>query len=151
MRCAVQTWASFGQRAKLAPYREMLIAKAEEQPDITMPKLALFLFERTQVIVTASNLLKLRCKAGYTYKKQPHASEQERADGRQEREEWRAYILPAIIRDMKRVIFIDETCVKTNMTLLRGGYLKGKRLKTHAPAGKWETSSFIAELRFVAN
>jgi len=132
---------------KLAPYREMLIAKVEEQPDITMPELALFLFEQTQVSVTASNLSKLLCKAGYTYKKQLMASEQERSDVKREREEWRAHILPAIIRDMERVIFIDQTCVKTNMTPLRGRCLKGKRLKAHAPAGKWETSSFIAGLR----
>jgi len=33
------------------------------------------------------------------------------------------------------------------MTLLRGRSLKGKRLKAHAAAGKWETSSFIAGLR----
>jgi len=106
---------------KLSPYREMLIAKVEEQPDITMPELALFLFERTQVTITASNLSKLLCKASLTHiKKQLMASEQERNDVRQERETWCAHILPAIIRDMERIIFIDETCVKTNMTPLRG-------------------------------
>jgi len=75
------------------------------------------------------------------------ACEQNRDDVKAEREEWRTHILPAIIRDIERVIFIDETCVKTNMTPLRGRSPKGKRLKAHAPAGKWETSSFIAGLR----
>jgi len=50
-------------------------------------------------------------------------------------------------RYSSQVIFIDETCVKTNMTQLRGWSPKGKRFKAHAPAGKWETSSFIAGLR----
>jgi len=36
MRCTVQRCQT--NRGKLAPYREMLIAKAEEQPDITMPE-----------------------------------------------------------------------------------------------------------------
>jgi len=54
---------------KLAPYRGMLIAKVEERPDITMPELASFLLEQTGVSVTPSNLSKLLCKAGYTYKK----------------------------------------------------------------------------------
>jgi len=56
-------------RGKLAPYREMLIAKVEEQADITMPELTLWLFERTGVQVHPSNLSRLLCKAGYTYKK----------------------------------------------------------------------------------
>jgi len=58
-----------GSRAKLAPYREMLIAKVEEQADMTMPELTHWLFERTAVQVHPSNLSRLLCKAGYTYKK----------------------------------------------------------------------------------
>jgi len=46
-----------------------------------------------------------------------------------------------------QVIFIDETCVRTNMTPLRGGSLKSKGLNCRAPVGKWETFSFIAGLR----
>jgi len=46
------------------------------------------------------------------------ASEQKRRDVKLEREEWHAHILLAIIRDRERVIFIDQTCVKTNMAPL---------------------------------
>lgn len=45
-----------------------------------------------------------------------------------------------------RLVFIDETATKTNMTRLRGRSLKGKRLYGSAPFGKWGTQTFIAGL-----
>jgi transposase len=46
----------------------------------------------------------------------------------------------------ERLVFIDETSVKTNMTRFRGRAPKGKRLNTSAPFGKWRTQTFIAGL-----
>lgn len=46
-----------------------------------------------------------------------------------------------------RLVFIDETSVKTNMTPLRGRSQKGDRLVANAPFGKWNTQTFIAGLR----
>lgn len=46
-----------------------------------------------------------------------------------------------------RLVFVDETCVKTNMTPLRGRSRKGERLVADAPFGKWNTQTFIAGLR----
>jgi transposase len=46
-----------------------------------------------------------------------------------------------------RLVFIDETSVKTNMTPLRGRSLCGERLPADAPFGKWRTQTFIAGLR----
>lgn len=46
-----------------------------------------------------------------------------------------------------RLIFVDETSVKTNMCRLRGRAPRGERLKWQAPFGKWETQTFIAGLR----
>ncbi len=46
-----------------------------------------------------------------------------------------------------RLVFIDETSVKTNMTPLRGRSLKGERLMAEAPFGKWRTQTFVAGLR----
>jgi transposase len=46
-----------------------------------------------------------------------------------------------------RLVFIDETSVKTNMCRLRGRAPKGQRLKGHAPFGQWNTQTFIAGLR----
>ena len=46
-----------------------------------------------------------------------------------------------------RLLFIDETSVKTNMTPLRGRSQRGERLIADAPFGKWNTQTFIAALR----
>lgn len=46
-----------------------------------------------------------------------------------------------------RLVFIDETSVKTNMTPLRGRSPCGTRLRAEAPFGKWHTQTFIAGLR----
>jgi len=55
------------------------------------------------------------------------------------RTEWRCWRQPAMQREPQRLIFIDETSVKTNMTPLRGRCLRGQRLKAEAPFGKWHT------------
>ena len=60
------------------------------------------------------------------------------------RARWKAYqgrIAP------ERLVFIDETWVKTNMAPLRGWGPKGRRLKASAPFGHWKTLTFIAALR----
>ena len=46
-----------------------------------------------------------------------------------------------------RLVFIDETWVKTNMAPLRGWFARGKRLKAKVPHGHWKTMTFIAALR----
>jgi hypothetical protein len=50
-------------------------------------------------------------------------------------------------RQPGRLVFIDETSIKTNMTPLRGHSLKGERLMADAPFGKWRTQTFVAGLR----
>jgi transposase len=47
----------------------------------------------------------------------------------------------------KKLVFIDETFTKTNMTRLRGRSQRGTRLIDKAPHGHWKTSTFIAALR----
>ena len=54
---------------KLGLYREMIIAKVEDQPDITMPDLAAWLQSEHGVSADPSNLSKLLCRAGFSYKK----------------------------------------------------------------------------------
>jgi transposase len=46
-----------------------------------------------------------------------------------------------------RLVFVDETSIKTNMTPIRGRSQKGARLVADAPAGNWNTQTFIAGLR----
>jgi len=54
---------------KLGPYRACLIAKVEAEPDITMPDLAAWLEAEHGVRVDPSNVSKLLCREGFTYKK----------------------------------------------------------------------------------
>jgi transposase len=49
--------------------------------------------------------------------------------------------------DAKRLVFIDETWVKTNMAPIRGWCRRGSRLIGKAPHGRWRTLTFIAALR----
>jgi transposase len=49
--------------------------------------------------------------------------------------------------DPKRLVFIDETWTKTNMTPLRGWNKRGQRLLATAPHGHWRTMTFLAALR----
>lgn len=60
------------------------------------------------------------------------------------RDRWKSYQsrLPK-----HRLVFIDETWVKTNMAPLRGWGPRGKRLRAYAPYGHWKTMTFIAALR----
>lgn len=49
--------------------------------------------------------------------------------------------------DPSRLVFLDETWVKTNMAPLRGWGDRSKRLVAHVPHGHWKTMTFIAALR----
>ena len=49
--------------------------------------------------------------------------------------------------DPLRLVFLDETWVKTNMAPLRGWAPRGDRLPGHHPHGHWRTLTFLAALR----
>lgn len=46
----------------------------------------------------------------------------------------------------RRLIFLDETGVTTNMVRRYGWAPRGQRVKGHAPAGHWKITTFIAGL-----
>ena len=54
---------------KLAPYRDFLIGRVKEQPDITMPELAAELAAHHGVEADPASLSRFLCKAGFSYKK----------------------------------------------------------------------------------
>jgi transposase len=60
------------------------------------------------------------------------------------RERWRRHQHKL---DPARLVFIDETWAKTNMTRTHGRCLRGQRLLAKAPFGKWRTLTFLAALR----
>ena len=54
---------------KLGPYRDAIIARVKAKPDITMPDLAAWLATTHGVTADPSNLSKLLCRHGFSYKK----------------------------------------------------------------------------------
>jgi transposase len=77
-------------------------------------------------------------------KKTLFAAEQDRPDVARKRRFWKAYqgrLAP------ERLVFIDETWAKTNMTRLRGWAPRGEKLLDKVPHGHWKTLTFLAALR----
>ena len=72
------------------------------------------------------------------------ATERDRPDVVAQRAAWRVAQLGL---DPERLVFLDETWVKTNMTRSRGRALQGQRLIAKVPHGHWKTTTFLAALR----
>jgi len=81
---------------------------------------------------------------GSRSKKSLHASEQDRPDVAWRRARWKQYQGRL---DAKRLVFIDETWAKTNMTRRHGRCPCGSRLVAKVPYGRWRTLTFLAALR----
>jgi transposase len=79
-----------------------------------------------------------------SFKKSLHAAEQDRPDAARRRARWRRHQAKL---DPRRLVFIDETWAKTNMTRTHGRCARGRRLRALAPHGHWKTMTFIAALR----
>jgi transposase len=72
------------------------------------------------------------------------AIEQARVDITRRRRRWKAW---QDRFDPRRLVFIDETWIKTNMIPLRGWGPRGKRVRGFAPHGHWRTMTFLGALR----
>jgi transposase len=81
---------------------------------------------------------------GSALKKSLRASEQDRPDVARRRRQWTQHQGKV---DPTRLVFIDETWVKTNMTRTHGRCLRGQRLVAKVPHGHWKTLTFVAALR----
>lgn len=81
---------------------------------------------------------------GKTFKKTLMASEQDRAKVARLRIRWKTHQHRF---DPDRLVFIDETWVKTNMTRSCGWCQRGEPLIAKVPHGHWKTLTFLAGLR----
>jgi transposase len=72
------------------------------------------------------------------------ALERARADVARRRHRWLSLQKSL---DPQRLVFIDETWIKTNMAPLRGWGPKGERLRAFVPHGHWRTLTFLGALR----
>ena len=81
---------------------------------------------------------------GSPSKKTLFATEQDRRDVARRRAQWKASQGRV---DPARLVFIDETWAKTNMTRVRGWAPRGHKLLAKVPQGHWRTLTFLAALR----
>ena len=81
---------------------------------------------------------------GCGLKKTLFALEQARADIARRRRRWRSWQADL---DPRRLVFIDETWIKTSMAPLRGWGPKGDRVRGFVPRGHWRTLTFLGALR----
>ena len=123
--------------------RHWLLTRVSEAPDLTLRALAAELAERG-ITVSHYAVWHFLLREGITFKKSLRASEQERPDVARRRAQWKRYQGRL---DPRRLVFIDETWAKTNMTRTHGRCLRGKRLIADAPLGRWRTLTFLAALR----
>ena len=63
---------------------------------------------------------------------------------RLEREQWRQRVAEL---DCSRLVFVDESGAKTNLTRLYGRAPKGRRVTEPAPHGHWSTTTLVGALR----
>jgi transposase len=82
--------------------------------------------------------------APHAKKKTLIAAEQDRPDVAEARRQWAAAQLEI---DPDRVVFIDETWAKTNMTRTYGRSERGGRLRAKVPCSRWETTTFLGAMR----
>jgi transposase len=80
---------------------------------------------------------------GALQKKTLKAGEQNRPDVRQKRKAWGRRIKTV---DQRRLIFIDESWGKTNMTRLYGRAFGGQRIYDAVPHGHWCTTTMVSAI-----
>ncbi len=92
---------------------------------------------------TKSSVDRFYARRAVSLKKSLHASEQDRPDVAEARENWKARQTSF---DPSRLVFIDEAGANTKMVRLRGRCLRGARLLAKVPWGHWKTTTFTAGL-----
>ena len=127
----------------LAGERDWLLARIAAKPDVTLRALVTELAERG-IVVSLAAVWTFFAREKISFKKSLHAAEQDRADVARRRAQWKKYQGRL---DPKRLVFIDETWAKTNMTRRHGRAPRGARLVAKVPHGHWRTLTFLAALR----
>ena len=130
---------------RMAREKAWVLARIAEKPDLTLRALLKELADRGLVGGVIMRFGVFSSIEVVTFEKKPaRPSEQDRPDVAKRRERWKAR--QATI-DPRRLVFIDDTWAKTNMTGSHGRCARGARLVAKAPFGKWRTLTFLAALR----
>ena len=128
---------------RLLPERDWLLARVAAAPDLTVRALRAELIARG-VAVSYGAVWSFLAAEGLTFKKTLRAAEQARPDVVRKRSRWQRHQRKI---DPARLVFVDETWAKTNMTRTHGRAPRGQRLVARVPHGRWTTMTFLAGLR----
>lgn len=130
-----------GHRKRLLePHRALVMGRLKAVLDLTLKALVAELAERG-IATCPVSVWRLVRSEGMSFKKSLFAEEQARPAVARRRAQWKKYQGRL---DSRRLVFIDETWAKTNMTPIRGWSPRGNKLVAHAPFGKWRTLTFLA-------
>lgn len=133
-----------GHRKRLLePHRALVVERLQAVPDMTVREMVAELAGRgiASCPVSCGDWFARSVSAS---KKSLFAAEQDRPKIARRRAQWKKYQGRL---DPRRLVFIDETWAKTNMTPIRGWSKRGDKLVAKAPFGKWKTLTFLAALR----
>lgn len=134
-----------GQRPfALAGERDRILGRIAQQPDLPLRALLAELHDRG-IKGSYFALWNIVDRAGLSSKKKSlHASEQDRPKVARRRLQWQQRQDKI---DARRLVFIDETWAKMNMTPTHGRCPIGQRLVAKVPHGHRKTLTFVAALR----
>ena len=132
------------RRVVLLPERDWVLARLAAAPDLTVRALRAELAERGVKASYGAVWRFLARRTAHVQKKSLRAAEQERPDVARKRARWQRY---QSLIDPARLVFVDETWSKTNMTRTHGRAPRGQRLVARVPHGRWTTMTFLAALR----
>ena len=127
----------------LEPHRELVHRLVAETPHLSIDRLR-DLLAAAGIAVSRDTIWHFLRREGLSFKKTLFATEQARAAVARKRARWQALKRHL---DPDRLVFVDETWIKSNMAPLRGWAQRGQRLKGYAPHGHWRTMTFLAALR----
>ena len=137
--CKIAPVTTRNQQTKWPKHSDTIREAVDENPDRTLDKR----LDHLKIGISRSTLCRALKALKLTIKKVLNAAEQERPDVNEKRREW---IAGQASLDPEKLVFIDETWLKTNMTRPRGSSLKGKRLGESVPFGHWIRTTFVAAL-----
>jgi transposase len=130
---------------KLSGLHGAIEAQVSSRPDATIAELRAWLLATHKVSASAGLMHKTLAGLDLTFKKKSlHAAEQAREDVAKARVDWREQ-QPGL--SPSKLVFIDESSVKTNLTRRYGRAKRGQRLVAAVPHGHWKTTTFVGALR----
>lgn len=131
-----------GHRKKCFSEQELeeLETLLEKRPDLTLEEIRSH-FNKSCCLAAIHRML---IKMGFKYKKTLKASEQNREDVQIKRKKWREFQKTV---NSQKLVFLDATGAKTNMTRLYGRARKGRRCFDHTPDGRWERTTILSAVR----